>query len=76
MPSSSPWDITTNLDYPDWYGLFQRKSLVDAFLDRLKHHCITIRIDGSSLREWLPMKKKKPRANPDPVSPSTIPSCP
>lgn len=42
--------ITTNLDYPDWYDLFQRKSLVDALLDRLKHHCITIRIDGPSLR--------------------------
>jgi len=42
--------ITTNLDYPDWYDLFQRKTLVDALLDRLKHHCITIRIDGPSLR--------------------------
>jgi DNA replication protein DnaC len=42
--------ITTNLDYPDWYDLFQRKSLVDALLDRLKHHCITIRINGPSLR--------------------------
>ena len=42
--------ITTNLDFPEWYGLFQRKSLVDALLDRLKHHCITIRLTGSSLR--------------------------
>ncbi|MFH1082986.1 MAG: IS21-like element helper ATPase IstB [Pseudomonadota bacterium] len=42
--------ITTNLDYPDWYDLFHRKSLVDALLDRLKHHCITIRINGPSLR--------------------------
>ena len=42
--------ITTNLDYPDWYELFQRKPLVDALLDRLQHHCITIRIDGPSLR--------------------------
>jgi DNA replication protein DnaC len=33
--------ITTNLDYPNWYELFQRKSLVDAMLDRLKHRCIT-----------------------------------
>lgn len=45
-----PTLITTNLDYPDWYELFQRKSLVDALLDRLQHHCITIRIDGPSLR--------------------------
>jgi DNA replication protein DnaC len=42
--------ITTNLDYSDWYELFQKKSLVDALLDRLNHHCITIRIDGPSLR--------------------------
>ena len=42
--------ITTNLDYPEWYDLFRRKSLVDALLDRLKHRCITIRIDGPSLR--------------------------
>jgi DNA replication protein DnaC len=42
--------ITTNLDYPEWYDLFHRKPLVDALLDRLKHHCITIRINGPSLR--------------------------
>lgn len=42
--------ITTNLNYPEWYDLFQRKTLVDALLDRLKHHCITIRISGPSLR--------------------------
>jgi DNA replication protein DnaC len=42
--------ITTNLDYPDWYGLFKRKTLVDALLDRLKHRCITIQINGPSLR--------------------------
>lgn len=42
--------ITTNLDYPDWYGLFKRKTLVDALLDRLKHRCITININGPSLR--------------------------
>lgn len=42
--------ITTNLDYSAWYGLFDNKPLVDALLDRLQHHCITIRIDGPSLR--------------------------
>lgn len=42
--------ITTNLEYPNWYELFQKKSLVDALLDRLKHRCITIKIDGPSLR--------------------------
>jgi DNA replication protein DnaC len=42
--------ITTNLDYPEWYDLFKRKSLVDALLDRLRHHCITIQLEGPSLR--------------------------
>ncbi|MDQ6950499.1 MAG: ATP-binding protein [Mariprofundales bacterium] len=42
--------ITTNLDYLEWYDLFHRKPLVDALLDRLQHHCITIRIDGQSFR--------------------------
>ncbi len=48
--------ITTNLDYPDWYDLFKRKDLVDALLDRLKHRCITIKIEGPSLR--TPSQKK------------------
>ena len=42
--------ITTNLDYPEWYDLFKRKSLVDALLDRLRHRCITIQLKGPSLR--------------------------
>jgi len=42
--------ITTNLDYAEWYELFHRKPLVDALLDRLRHHCITLRINGDSLR--------------------------
>jgi DNA replication protein DnaC len=42
--------LTTNLDYTEWYDLFQRKNLVDALLDRLNHYCITIRINGPSLR--------------------------
>jgi DNA replication protein DnaC len=46
--------ITTNLDLPDWCELFQKKPLVDALLDRLQHHCITIRIDGPSLRSPEP----------------------
>jgi len=45
-----PTIITTNLIYSDWYELFQRKSLVDALLDRIQHHCITIQIDGPALR--------------------------
>jgi DNA replication protein DnaC len=46
--------ITTNLEPHDWYELFQRKPLVDALLDRLQHHCVTIRIDGPSLRSQEP----------------------
>jgi DNA replication protein DnaC len=42
--------ITTNLEYSDWYSLFQRKPLVDALLNRLQHHCVTIRVRGPSLR--------------------------
>ena len=55
-----PSIIATNLDYPDWYELFQRNPLVDALPDRLQHHCITIRIDGPSLRV--------PDNDPDPSS--------
>lgn len=42
--------ITTNLDYPDWYSLFESKTMLDALLDRLQHRCVTIRIEGDSLR--------------------------
>ena len=56
--------ITTNLDYPAWYALFDNKPLVDALLDRLQHHCITIRIDGPSLRT------SAAAASPEPPSPS------
>jgi len=42
--------LTTNLDFEAWYELLQNKPLVDALLDRLQHHCITIRINGPALR--------------------------
>jgi DNA replication protein DnaC len=42
--------ITTNLDYPKWYDVFKNKELVDAMLDRFQHFCVTIHIDGPSLR--------------------------
>jgi DNA replication protein DnaC len=58
--------ITTNLDLPDWYELFQKKPLVDALIDRLQHHCITIRIDGPSLRSPEPQP-------PDAAAPSHSP---
>jgi DNA replication protein DnaC len=50
--------ITTNLVYENWYDLFASKPMVDALLDRLKHRCVTIEIDGNSLRTPLPPKNK------------------
>jgi DNA replication protein DnaC len=43
--------ITTNLDYDEWYAFLGQKDMVGALLDRLRHHCQTIRIDGPSLRD-------------------------
>jgi len=46
-----PTIITTNLDYPDWHNFLGNKALVDALLNRLRHQCHTVRIDGPSLRD-------------------------
>lgn len=43
--------VTTNLEYDQWYDLFEPKDMVDAMLDRLQHRCITIQINGTSLRK-------------------------
>lgn len=43
--------ITTNLDYEEWYEFLGKKAMVEALLDRLRHYCQTIRIDGPSLRQ-------------------------
>jgi len=43
--------ITTNLDYEQWYDFLGNKEMVAALLDRLRHRCHTIRIDGPSLRD-------------------------
>jgi DNA replication protein DnaC len=42
--------ITTNLGYDEWYGFLGQKEMVGALLDRLRHRCTTIRIEGPSLR--------------------------
>ncbi len=42
--------ITTNLEYDDWYAFLGQKEMVGALLDRLRHRCHTIRIEGDSLR--------------------------
>lgn len=49
-----PTLLTTNLDYESWYDFLGNKDLVDALLDRLRHRCHTIRIDGPSLRTPSP----------------------
>jgi len=46
-----PTIITTNLQFNEWYDVFRQKSLVDALLDRIKHFCTVINIDGDSLRD-------------------------
>ena len=45
-----PTIITTNLAFEHWYDILQPKSMVDALLDRLRHRCCIIPIDGESLR--------------------------
>lgn len=42
--------ITTNLGYDDWYAFLGQKEMVGALLDRIRHRCQTIQIDGPSLR--------------------------
>lgn len=42
--------ITTNLDYESWYDFLGNKEMVAALLDRLRHRCHTIKIEGPSLR--------------------------
>lgn len=46
-----PTIITTNLIYDEWYDFLGNKKMVGALLDRLRHHCHTISIDGPSLRD-------------------------
>jgi DNA replication protein DnaC len=46
--------ISTNLDYEDWYGFLGQKQMVEALLDRLRHRCTTVRINGPSLRAPVP----------------------
>jgi len=43
--------ITTNLQYDAWYEFLGKKEMVAALLDRLRHRCRTIAIEGPSLRE-------------------------
>lgn len=45
-----PTIITTNLKFEHWYEILRPKDMVDALLDRLRHRCCIISIDGDSLR--------------------------
>jgi DNA replication protein DnaC len=62
--------ITTNLDYPRWYEMFNNKPLVDALLDRLQHHCVTVRIEGPSLRSEPLNKEPIERVSERPNTPT------
>ena len=42
--------ITTNLDYNQWGVFLGNKPLTEALLSRIRHRCVTIEIDGPSLR--------------------------
>ena len=59
--------ITTNLPYDDGYGFLGNKQMVAALLDRLRHHCQTIQIDGPSLRD--PESSSLPRFPSEPLRP-------
>ena len=48
--SKHPTIITTNLTFDDWYNILKPKDMVDAMLDRLRHRCCIIDINGDSLR--------------------------
>lgn len=42
--------ITTNLEYEEWAAFLGQKAMVAALLDRLRHRCVTLKIEGISLR--------------------------
>lgn len=51
-----PTIITTNLEFENWYDILRPKEMVDALLDRLRHRCCIVKIDGESLRTSLSVK--------------------
>jgi DNA replication protein DnaC len=46
-----PTIITTNLAYDEWPNFLGNPEMVNALLNRLRHFCHTIRIDGPELRD-------------------------
>jgi DNA replication protein DnaC len=53
--------ITTNLDFEAWYDVFKQKELVDAMLDRFKHCCTVVHIQGPSLRTPMNEESGNPK---------------
>jgi len=45
--------LTTNLHYDDWGAFLGNEPLTQALLSRLRHRCVTIEIEGPSLRTQL-----------------------
>ncbi|PIE67981.1 MAG: hypothetical protein CSA23_01315 [Deltaproteobacteria bacterium] len=45
-----PTIIMTNLGFEKWYDILKPKDMVDALLDRLRHRCCIIDINGDSLQ--------------------------
>ena len=45
--------LTTNLHYDDWGSFLGNEPLTQALLSRLRHRCVTIEIEGPSLRTQL-----------------------
>lgn len=46
-----PTIITTNLSYDEWPNFMGNPEMVNALLNRLRHFCHTVHIDGPELRE-------------------------
>jgi len=46
-----PTIITTNLAYDEWPNFLGNPEMVHALLNRLRHYCHTIRIEGPELRD-------------------------
>jgi DNA replication protein DnaC len=46
-----PTIITTNLAYEEWPNFLGNPLMVDALLQRLRHYCHTVRIEGPEIRE-------------------------
>lgn len=42
--------LTTNRAFKDWGKIFNDNTVASAILDRLVHHCVLIRIGGTSYR--------------------------